>query len=143
VGGALAALDAGRLGQQMSPAGAMRVWMPRSRKDSAQTFCTSWQTWTQRPHLMHLVKSMMIEPFERSAWARRGRAREAVVADAELGGQGLQLAAVVAPAGEAGVGWLERISSSTVRRILGQLGVVGGDLHPVLEGGGAGARHPA
>ena len=42
----------------------MRVLMPRSRKESAQTFWTSWQTWTQRPHLMHLVKSMMIDPVE-------------------------------------------------------------------------------
>ena len=45
----------------------MRVLMPRSRKDSAQTSCTSWQTCTHRPHLMHLVKSRMIEPLEASS----------------------------------------------------------------------------
>ena len=29
----------------------------------AQTSCNSWQTCTHRPHLMHLVKSRMIEPL--------------------------------------------------------------------------------
>lgn len=53
----------------MSPAGAMRVLMPRSRSDSAQTFCTSWRTRMQRPHLMHFWNSRMIEPVERSGGA--------------------------------------------------------------------------
>jgi hypothetical protein len=66
MGGALAAFDARRLRESDVAGGAMRVLMPRSRKESAQTFCRSWQTWMQRPHLMHLVKSMMIEPVELS-----------------------------------------------------------------------------
>jgi hypothetical protein len=46
----------------MSPAGAMRVLMPRSKNDSAHTFCTSWQTTTHRPHLMHLAGSSTMVP---------------------------------------------------------------------------------
>jgi len=56
---------------RISPAGAMRVLMPRSRNDSAQTFWVAWQTWMQRPHFTHLVKSTMIDPVEQS----RGRSR--------------------------------------------------------------------
>jgi len=66
VRGALAAFHARRLGQRDVAAGAMRVLMPRSRKESAHTSCISWHTWMQRPHLMHFSNSRMIEPVDLS-----------------------------------------------------------------------------
>ncbi len=44
----------------MSPAGAMRVSMPRCRKLSAHTSWICWQTWMHRPQLMHFRGSSTI-----------------------------------------------------------------------------------
>ena len=45
-------------------AGAITVFSPRPMNSSAQTFCISWQTSAQRPHLMHLSGLRTIDGVE-------------------------------------------------------------------------------
>ena len=44
----------------------MTVFSPRPMNSSAQTFCISWHTSAQRPHLMHLSELRTMEGVELS-----------------------------------------------------------------------------
>ena len=97
-------------------AGAITVFSPRPMNSSAQTFCISWQTSAQRPHLMHLSGLSTIDGVDLSTswWTTsfgKGFSRmpksAAIAWSSQLPERGHC---------RQSFGWLARMSSSTVLR---------------------------
>ncbi len=141
VGGALAALHAGRLGKRdvagRGHAGVDAAVQERKRPDILQLLAD-----------LHAAAALdaLGEIQDDGAIGIVGRDRgddalDALGADAEVGGERLQFARAVAAAGEAAVGMRREEQFEHRAADLGELAAVGGDIHVLDNRGAAGPRH--
>ena len=141
--GALAALHAGRLGER-DVAGRRHAGVDAAVEEG------------KRPDVLHLLADLdapaafdaLGEVEDDGAVGVVGRevrhaALDVLDADAEVGGERLELAGAVAAAGEAAVGVVGEDELEHGAADLGELAAVGGDLHALDDGRAAGARHAA